>query len=60
MNLWALARAALGTRGYRDTVNEALSAVTRAAQLRRGAELIRAGGLDLATPDEIATLRRSP
>ena len=51
------ARDALGTRGYRDTVNEALRAVDRAAQLHRGAELIRAGGLTIATPDELDELR---
>jgi hypothetical protein len=44
--------------GYRDMVNEALRAVDRAAQLRRGAELIRAGGLTIATPDELDELRR--
>jgi len=53
------ARGALGTRGYRDTVNEALRAVERAARLRRGADLIRAGGLDVVTPDEVEELRRS-
>jgi hypothetical protein len=52
------ARHALGTKGYRDTINEALQAVGRAAELRRGAELIRAGGLDLATPEEIAEMRQ--
>jgi predicted O-methyltransferase YrrM len=51
------AREALGTNGYRDTINEALSAVGRAAELRRGAALIRAGGLDLVDPDELAKLR---
>jgi Arc/MetJ family transcription regulator len=53
------ARGALGTRGYRDTVNEALRAVERAAKLRRGAEAIRAGGLDIVSPDELGELRRS-
>ncbi len=53
------AREALGTRGYKDTVNEALRAVDRAAQLRRGADLIRAGGLDLTTPEELEELRAS-
>jgi hypothetical protein len=52
------AREALGTRGYRDTVNGALHAVTRAAALGRGAELIRAGGLNLVTPEDLAELRR--
>jgi Arc/MetJ family transcription regulator len=52
------AREALGTRGYRDTVNGALHAVTRAAALGRGAELIRAGGLGLTTPEELEEMRR--
>lgn len=51
------AREALGTSGYRDTINEALNAVGRAAELHRGAALIRAGGLDLVEPDELAGLR---
>ena len=54
------AREALGTNGYRDTINEALSAVGRAAELRRGAALIRAGGLDLVEPEELAKLRAGP
>lgn len=52
------ARRALGTRGYKDTVNEALRAVDRAAQLRRGAASIREGGLDIVAPEELAGLRR--
>lgn len=52
------ARKALGTRGYKQTVNEALRAVGRAAQLRRGADLIRGGGLNLVTPEELEELRR--
>ncbi len=52
------ARSALGTRGYRDTVNEALVAVSRAAELRRGADLIRSGGLNLVQPEDLAELRR--
>jgi hypothetical protein len=52
------ARRALGTRGYRDTINEALREVTRVAALRRGADLIRSGGLDLVTPDDLAQLRK--
>jgi hypothetical protein len=52
------AREALGTRGYKQTVNGALRAVERAAQLRRGAELIRSGDLNLVTPEELEELRR--
>jgi Arc/MetJ family transcription regulator len=53
------AREALGTRGYKQTVNEALRAVERAARLRRGADLIRGGGLDLVSPKELEEMRRS-
>jgi Arc/MetJ family transcription regulator len=53
------AREALGTRGYKQTVNEALRAVERAARLRHGADLIRGGGLDLVTPEELEELRRT-
>lgn len=52
------ARDELGTRGYRDTVNEALQSVNRRAALRRGAEMIRQGGLDLVTPEDLAELRK--
>jgi Arc/MetJ family transcription regulator len=52
------ARKALGTTGYKETVNEALRAVGRGEQLHRGAALIRAGGLDLITPAELAEQRR--
>jgi hypothetical protein len=58
LGAYRAARRALGTKGYRDTINEALHAVGRAAELRRGAELIRAGGLDLVTPEELAELRK--
>lgn len=51
------AREVLGTHGYKDTVNAALEAVDRAARLRRGAAAIRAGGLDIATPEELEELR---
>jgi Arc/MetJ family transcription regulator len=52
------ARSALGTRGYKDTVNEALKAVDRAARLRRGASLIRSGSLELPTPEELEDIRQ--
>ena len=53
------ARQALGTRGYRDTINEALREVTRVTALRRGADMIRAGGLELVSPDDLAELRKT-
>jgi Arc/MetJ family transcription regulator len=52
------ARRLLGTRGYRDTVNGALREVARIAALRHAADLIRKGGLNLATPEDIEAMRR--
>ena len=52
------ARKALGTAGYKETVNEALRVVSRGELLHRGAELIRSGGLDLITPAELERQRR--
>jgi len=52
------AREALGTTGYKETVNEALRVVSRGAQLHRGAALIRAGALDLISPTELEAQRR--
>ena len=52
------ARQALGTRGYTETVNEALRAVASAAQLRQGADLIRGGDLNIVSPEELEKLRR--
>jgi Arc/MetJ family transcription regulator len=54
------ARRELGTRGYRDTINEALPEIVRQAALRRGANLLREGKLDLVAPEELAQLRRVP
>jgi Arc/MetJ family transcription regulator len=51
------AREILGTSGYKQTVNEALRVVARNEQLRRGAALIRNGGVDLITPEELAEKR---
>lgn len=52
------ARRLLGTRGYRDTVNGALREVARIAALRRAADLIRNGGLNLVTPEDLEVMRR--
>lgn len=52
------AREVLGTKGYRQTVNEALRAVGRAERLRRGAALISSGDLGLISPDELARQRQ--
>lgn len=53
------AREVLGTRGYKETVNEALRVVSRGEQLRQGAARIRAGDLGLIMPEELAE-QRSP
>lgn len=51
------AREALGTKGYKETVNEALRVVSRSEQLRRGAAQIRAGDLGVITPEELREQR---
>jgi predicted O-methyltransferase YrrM len=48
----------LGTRTTRDTVNQALHEVNRLHALRRAADLIRAGGLNLVQPEDLEDLRR--
>jgi hypothetical protein len=58
LDAFSRARDLLGTRGYRDTINEALREVARVAALRRGADRIREGKLDLVTPKELAELRK--
>jgi hypothetical protein len=52
------ARKALGTAGYKETVNEALRVVSRGELLHRGASLIRSGALGLVTPAELEEQRR--
>jgi hypothetical protein len=52
------ARKALGTAGYKETVNEALRVVSRGELLHRGAGVIRSGALGLVEPDELAEQRR--
>jgi hypothetical protein len=52
------ARAALGTRGYTDTINGALREIVRQRTLQRAAELVRGGNLSLVTPAELLTLRK--
>jgi len=54
------ARVALGTRGYRDTIDEALRQAGRRAALRRTADAVRAGGLELVRPEDFADLRALP
>lgn len=52
------AREALGTAGYKETVNEALRVVSRGELLHRGAAMIRSGALGLVTPAELEEQRR--
>ena len=52
------ARKLLGTNGYRDTVNSALKEVARLAKLRRAADLVPQGGLNLVTPEDLEVMRR--
>lgn len=52
------AKATLGTKGYKDTVNEALRQVERAERLRRGAAAILADEHEVVTPEELGELRR--
>ena len=54
----ARAKEVLGTRTTRDTVNRALREVNRQAALRRAAALVRAGGLNIVKPADLAELRR--
>lgn len=51
------AKALLGTKGYRDTVNGALREVSRIAKLRRAADRIRRGDFLAPTPEELAEMR---
>jgi Arc/MetJ family transcription regulator len=53
------AKETLGTRTTRETVNEALREVNRQAALRAAAALVRAGALDVITPEELSALRRN-
>lgn len=51
------ARRLLGTNGYRDTINRALREIERMERLRQAADLVRQGGLDVASPDDLDELR---
>ncbi len=52
------AREALGTRGFKDTVNAALYAVARRQALSRFAERIRRNEFRAPTPEELAEMRK--
>jgi hypothetical protein len=53
------AKATLGTKTTRETVNRALREVNRQAKLRAAADLVREGGLGLVRPEELSELRRN-
>ena len=52
------AREALGTKGYKDTINAALHHVARQKQLKELAERIRQGDIPGPTPEELAEMRK--
>jgi hypothetical protein len=49
----------LGTRTIRETIDRALREVDRRAALRHGADLIRAGRLNVARPEDLPRLRET-
>lgn len=53
------AQAVLGTTTKRDTVNQALREVDRLAALRRAANQIREGGLNIVRPEDLPAMRKS-
>jgi hypothetical protein len=48
----------LGTKTMRETIDKALDEVERHEALRRGADVIRKGGLNLARPEDLPRLRK--
>jgi Arc/MetJ family transcription regulator len=48
----------LGTTTIRETIDRALREVDRREALRRGADLIRAGGLNIVRPEDLPGLRK--
>jgi Arc/MetJ family transcription regulator len=61
LDLTAVRRAQrlLGTTTIRETIDRALREVDRHAALREGAELIRAGGINIVQPEDVPKLRRA-
>jgi Arc/MetJ family transcription regulator len=52
------AQAVLGTTTIRETIDRALHEVVRLRALQRAADLVRAGKLNLVTPEDLAEMRR--
>ena len=48
----------LGTKTMRETIDQALHEVERHEALRRGADVIRKGGLNIARPEDLPRLRK--
>jgi len=48
----------LGTKTMRETIDKALDEVERHEALRRGADVIRKGGLNIARPEDLPRLRK--
>ncbi len=48
----------LGTKTMRETIDKALHEVERHEALRRGADVIREGGLNIVRPEDLPGLRR--
>ena len=49
----------LGTKTMRETIDKALHEVERHETLRRGADVIRKGGLNIVRPEDLPRLRRA-
>ena len=48
----------LGTKTMRETIDKALHEVERHEALRRGADVLRKGGLNIVRPDDLPKLRQ--
>ena len=49
----------LGTKTMRETIDKALHEVERHEALRRGADVIRKGSLNIVRPEDLPTLRKA-
>jgi Arc/MetJ family transcription regulator len=54
------ARALLGTTTIRETIDKALREVARREALKRAADLIRKGGNNFPTPEQLVEIRKNP
>lgn len=58
LDAYEQAREALGTRGFKETVNAALRKVARQKALEELAERIRQGDIPGPTPEELEEMRK--